>query len=182
MTHREFLDKNYKAISDLQNLYIHFSVENQWDDHMNAEEASRKNEAMSKSIEYAISAIRRNLVTIYRSLLDSEYVLITRDSMSMGPDMYLTNTVYRCKRDVTLCCRKDVSQYYFLKIENIDSFGLIQTETHDDFPGGRIPYTGYDYPEQALIYNALEKSHQLNKEADEMVIGHYDYEIETSVY
>ena len=182
MTHREFLDKNYKAISDLQELYIGFSIDNQWNDHMTVDEANNKNEEMSKSIEYAISAIRRNLVNIYRSLLDSEYVLNTRDIMTMGPDMYLTDTIYLCRGDSTLCCRKDVTKYYFLKIENIDSFHLIQTETHDDFPGGHIPYTVYDYPEQALIYNALEKTHQLDKEVDEMDIGHYDYEIETYVY
>ena len=179
MTYHEFLDKCYNIIYSLQDMYLVCSNNVQYNQ-LESIDAEEKMKLFYNTTEFAISSIRHNLVNIFDSILGRYYVPINRSCSTMGRDRFLTDSVYLCLKE-EVCCRKMNSFYYFLKIEKRYDDGTIETETGDDFPFHNIPYKPYNYPEQALIYRALEQEGMLDKEVDEVFIGTYDWNIDTYV-
>ena len=114
----------------------------------------------------------------YREFLDKCY-----NTIYSLQDMYLvcSNNVQYDQLESSNAEEKMKLFYYFLKIEKRYDDGTIETETGDDFPFHSIPYKPYNYPEQALIYQALEQEGMIDKEVDEVFIGTYDWNIDTYV-
>ena len=194
MTHREFLDKNYKTIYDLQSVFSNYYMDNILDEHLKQEEADAKNSAMEESIIFAMSAIRHNLVRLYKNILVKYFIPVdnTMTDVFRDPDVFMTECTY-CIRHSNLCCNFSNCQWYILKLKTPVNFiqlqynqlsDPIEIESPDDYPHHKFPddYTGYEFPEEAMLYWALNKMNLLDAEVDEQEIGNYDHSVGSYAY
>lgn len=185
MTNREFLDKNYNTIRTLQHMYFD-SKANLQSDQLTPEEFEKKLKMLHDSTEFAISAIRHNLVRIYNAVLQCNFKPVNHTTFG-DIDAYLTEDTYFCRK-AKLCCAQFTNNNYFIvncKTSYIDyvNNGTIEMESPDDYPFHEFPkeYIRYDYPEQAMLYWTFNNLGIMDNEAYDFQIGKYNWEIETYV-
>ena len=102
-----------------------------------------------EAFQYAIQAVREKFVRQYKQRLSNNFEPFSHRNFD-----YLKEDVY-IHAETQMAVVKDNEEYYIVKILNPESYryGILQTESHDDFPFHVYPdsYTRYPYPELAMV-------------------------------